>query len=416
MATLHIKYNKNKHQKAFHNDNTSKRLHMSTGFGGGKTYALIMKMIQLSIKNKHVHGGLMCPSLVEFKKDVLPLSQEIFEDNNIPFNYNGADHTFSFPWSKGKIFVVSGEKKIRGPNWGFAGINELTLCPLVRYKEVIGRVRVKKAQQPQVVSVGTPEGMANEYYEYMIENPGDKFTIVYGDTRDNQMNLNEDYVQNLLDSYDEIMLDAYLRGMWVNMSGSRFYYSYNPEVCDDKTIKRIPDTHTHVSLDFNVEYMTAVCWRFDGKYLRAFDEVVIENNASTEEMCQALLRRGYHPAETTVYPDTAGKARKTDGRPDHVVLKQNGFTDIKFKAAAPRYRQRQLHGNNLLSKGIIKINPDKCPYLKRDFMSVEQDKIKFGKIKSNPKMTHASDGFDYMVDILMPFKPRAKRSGMQRIR
>lgn len=416
MATLHIKYTKNKHQKTFHDDDSSKRIHMSTGFGGGKTYALIMKMLKLSRQNKDLHGGLMCPSLVEFKKDVLPLAEEIFEDNNIPYRYNGADYTFKFPWSKGKIFVVSAEKKIRGPNWAFAGINELTLCPLIRYKEVIGRVRVKRASCPQIVSVGTPEGMANEYYDYMIENPGDKFTIVYGDTRDNQVNLNEDYVQNLLDSYDEIMLDAYLRGMWVNMSGSRFYYAYNPQLNDDKDIKRIPDTHTHISLDFNVEYMTAVCWRYDGKYLHAFDEIVIENNASTQLMAETLIKRGYHPVETTIYPDTAGKARKTDGRPDHVVLKQAGFHDLKFRSQAPRFRQRQLHGNNLLSKGVIKINPDKCPFLKKDLMSVEQDKLKLEKIKSNPKMTHASDGMDYMLDLLIPFKGKQKASKSQRVR
>lgn len=415
MATLKIAYKKNKHQKEFHKDIKSKRLHLSTGFGGGKTYALIMKMLQLSLANKDVHGGMMCPSLVEFKKDVLPLAEEIFEDNNIPYKYNGVDHTFKFPWSKGKVYVVSGEKKIRGPNWGFAIINELTLCPLVRYKEVIGRVRVKRAKQPQVVSVGTPEGIANEYYEYMIENPSDKFKVIYGNTRDNQMNLNEDYVENLIDSYDDKMLDAYLRGLWVNMVGSRFYYAYDPEKNHEKVIRN-EFGHTHVALDFNVEYMTATCWNYDGKHVKAFDEIVIPDNASTNEMAQALLKRGYMPDETTIYPDPAGKARKTDGRPDHVVLKANGYHDVKVRSAAPRFRQRQLHSNNLLSKGILKVNPDKCPYLKRDLAGVEQNKIDFGKIKSNPKMTHASDGMDYMLDILIPFKGRSKKSTTQRIR
>lgn len=382
-------------------------------------------MLQLSLANKDVHGGLMCPSLVEFKKDVLPLGEEIFEDNNIPYRFNGSDYTFKFPWSKGKIYVVSSEKKIRGPNWGFAGINELTLCPLVRYKEIIGRVRVKKAQQPQVVSVGTPEGIANEYYEYMIEDPGDKFTIVYGDTRHNQANLSEDYVQNLVDSYDKVMLDAYLSGLWVNMAGNRFYYAYEPDINCDTTIQRKFSVHgdnyrqyhhTHISLDFNVEYMTAVCWNYDGRTLTAFDEIVIEDNASTEKMAQAILARGYVPHQTTLYPDPAGRARKTDGRPDHIVLEQNGFTDIKFRGGAPRMRERQLHANNLLSKGIIKINPDSCPFLHKDLVGVEQDKIKFGKIKDNPKMTHASDGMDYMVDILIPFRGRTKRSTTQRIR
>ena len=126
--------------------------------------------------------------------------------------------------------------------------------------------------------------------------------------------------------------------------------------------------------------------------------------------------RGYLPEFSTVYPDTAGKARKTDGRPDHKVLKDCGFTDLVFRSAAPRFRQRQLHMNNLLDKAIIRINPVKCPTLKKDFMGVEQDKTDFSKIKKNPKLTHASDGADYMADILIPFKGRKKASSSQRIR
>ena len=416
MQVRPINYRKNKHQKIFHRDITSKRLHLSTGFGGGKSYALVMKMLRLSHQNVDVHGGLMCPTLVDFKKDMLPLFEEILDDNMIPYIYNASAYTFKFPWTKGKLYIVSAEKKIRGPNWGYAGINELTLCPLVRYKEVIGRVRVKKARYPQIASVGTPEGLASEYYEYMIENPGDKFTIIYGDTRDNQMNLNDDYVQNLLDSYDKVMIDAYLKGMWVNMVGNRFYYAYDPDVNDDSEIRQKEDQHIHIAIDFNVEYMTATMWNYDGRSLTAFDEMVIPDNASTERMAQAFIARGYHPEFCTLYPDTAGKARKTDGRPDHKVLRDNGFTDLVFRSAAPRFRQRQLHMNNLLDKAIIRINPVKCPTLKKDFMAVEQDKVDFSKIKKNPKLTHASDGVDYMTDILIPFKGRRKASSSQRIR
>ena len=49
-------------------------------------------------------------------------------------------------------------------------------------------------------------------------------------------------------------------------------------------------------------------------------------------------------------------------------------------------------------------------------MAVEQDAVDFSKIKKNPKLTHASDGVDYMTDILIPFKGRKKSSSTQRIR
>ena len=143
-----MKYKMNKHQRQFHTDIVTRFLHLSTGFGGGKTYALCQKALQLSFLNAPHHGGLVVPDFQEFKKDVLPEMQAILDTNGIPYKYHGSDHYFTFPWSKGKLFVVSADKAIRGPNWAYAVINEVTLIPLLRYKEVIGRVRVKVAKYP----------------------------------------------------------------------------------------------------------------------------------------------------------------------------------------------------------------------------------------------------------------------------
>jgi len=419
MPTKIIKYNKNPHQKEFHNDVKSKRLHLSTGFGGGKTYAIIMKMLQLSKLNKNVHGGLMVPSYTDFTKDVKPLAEEIFEDQKIPYEYHGTEHWYKFPWSRGKCFVVSAERKIRGPNWGWAVINELTLCPLVRYKEVLGRVRVKRAKYPQVASCGTPEGWASEYYEYMIEKPRDNFRIIYGDTRDNLCNLTADYVDDLEADYDDIMQDAYIRGLWVNMAGNRFYYGYDPKINDDTKIVYNPYSTVHISMDFNVDPMAANLWHYDGKFLKAFDEITLKNiegGADTKMMGRAIVARDHEPHEVIVYPDPAGAARSTKGQPDITQLEELGFVNIRKRKKAQGMRTRQLNMNNLLQKAIIKINPIKCPELKKDFMSVEQDIVTLEKIKKNLARTHHSDGADYLGDILYPFSGKRARSRMQRAR
>jgi len=78
---------------------------------------------------------------------------------------------------------------------------------------------------------------------------------------------------------------------------------------------------------------------------------------------------------------------------------------------APDFRKRQLNVNNLLDKGLVKVNPKTCPGIKRDFEGVEQDVATLGKIKKNPKLTHFSDGADYMLDILFPMsghKPQSR--------
>jgi len=417
MQKYRIRYKKNKHQKEFHEDVTSRIFHLSTGFGGGKTYALCMKAIQLSLLNAPYSGGLVVPDFQEFKKDVLPEMEAILDRNNIPYRYHKTDHYFIFPWSKGKLYVASADKPIRGPNWAYALINEATLMPLAKYKEVIGRVRVKGAKFPQIASCGTPEGYASEYYEYMIENPPKNFKIIYGSTDDNADNLHENYLENLDNSYDSKWIEAYRRGLWVNMASGRFYYSYNPTKQFDETINRQEFVEFHCSLDFNVDPFCATLWGYDGHGLYGIDQIKLEGDQgySTQNMIQALKARGYLPSNTIIYPDPAGRARSTKGAPDNKVLQDAGY-QVRVKLAAPSFRARQLNVNNLLDKSRIKFHPKLCTGIRKDFEAVEQDKITLEKKKNNPLLTHFSDGLDYMCDILFPFSGNAKATTLIKVR
>ena len=433
MKTVRVRYKKNSHQGQFQADTLSKFLHLSSGFGGGKTYAVIMKAFQLSALNRGIPGGMVVPSIAEYKKDVLPMIEEILDDNHIKYRYHRTDKWFQFPWSKGRMYVATAERKIRGPNWGWAVINEATLISLTRFREVAGRVRIKRTPYPQIASSGTPEGIAHWAYETFVEKPWPRSRIIYGDTRNNLENLNDDYIATLEGSYDQVMLDAYLRGLFVNMNSNRFYYSYDPGKHHDELIYRDHAQEIHVSLDYNVSPMCATLWHIvpvtDGMgfpikdtygqpmlQLKGFDQIEIEDDADTHKMCDALFARGCSPDTTTIYPDPAGKQRSTKGPPDNEILKSRGFYKIRVRLVAPRFRERQLNVNNLLDKGLIKFNPNKCPGIKRDLAAVEQDKITLEKLKNNAKLTHYSDGLDYMCDILFPLSGKKPDSKMVRIR
>jgi hypothetical protein len=346
-------------------------------------------------------GGLMVPTFGDFKRDLLPLMEDFFHEHQIRYVYKNLAY-FKFPWNPKPLYIVSAERKLRGPNWGYGLINELTLIDYMRFKEFIGRIRMRGAPCPQIATNGTPEGIGSEYYEKFIEKPFHTgLKVIYGDTRDNAMNLSEDYISTLEQSFDSIMLDAYLKGLFINMQGNRFYYNYDPSKNDDPTIQEDLDDRVLVSLDFNVEFMTATIWQYQG-ILKAFDEIVIPNNADTYKMCDALKERGYTPARTTIYPDPAGKARKTSGKADIQILKEAGFYDVRFRSRAPDFRSRQLNANNLLEKKIVKLNPTKCSALKKDLIAVTQNPGTLEKDKENKRLTHASDGFDYMIEQLFP--------------
>jgi hypothetical protein len=376
-----------------------------------------MKALKLMALNAPYSGGLMAPTYGELKRDIIPIFDDIFERNNLTrmIKYHGSDHYYQFPWSKGRLYLFSGENKLRGPNLAFFLINEATLISHERYKECIGRVRVKGAPYPQIASVGTPEGVGNYMYEMFVDKPMRNSRIIYGDTRANIDNLNPNYITALEDSYDKITLDAYLRGMWVNMNGNQFYYSYNPEKNLSRDIIHNPHAIVHCALDFNVEHMTATLWHLFDDTLFGFSEIVLTNNADTEKMAMALKARGFTPDRTIIYPDPAGAARSTKGSPDHVILKRHGF-EVKARSTQPRFRQRQLNVNNLFDKSKIVFNPDTMPSLKKDCEGVEQNPVSLEKDKRNPKLTHASDGLDYLCDILFEFSGKKPENKVIKIR
>ncbi len=436
MSKTQIRYKKNPHQAEFDADVLTKYLHLSSGFGGGKSYSAAMKAFQLSNLNRGLPGGLVVPTVADFKKDLLPMMEDILERNRVRYRYHRSDKWFQFPWSRrGRLYVATAERPLRGPNWAYAVINEVTLISHLRYKEVVGRVRIKGAPNPQIASSGTPEGTASWTYEKFVEKPMNRSRIIFGDTRDNFENLSDDYVPSLLESYDSVMLDAYLRGLFVNMNSNRFYYSYDPQKQWDKTIQRIPGLEVHVSLDFNVDPMCATLWHLlpiedqTGRQLYeanglpmkkaiAFDQIELggPQGAKTSNMSDAMKARKLDANTTTIYPDTAGKARATQGDPNITILKNEGWLKIKYRSSAPEMRRRQLAVNNLLDKSLIQFNPDTCPGLKKDLEGVEQDPVSLGKVKSNPKLTHHSDGMDYFIDLEFPLSGHKPQSGSIKIR
>lgn len=412
-----IKYQCSQPQGDFQQDDLSKFLLFSGGYGSGKTHALCKKILKLSDLNAPYPGGLMAPSYKEMRRDVIPEMEEILDRAKVKgYKINLSGMYMRFPWTRGKCYLFTAKEKLRGPNLAYFGINEATLIEHKRFKEAVGRVRLKRAKVPQVVLNGTPEGLSNFCYEHFIEKPMPGSRIIYSKTSDNARNLNDDFESNLDASFDNKSLMAYKEGLWINMVSNQFYYAYNAALNEDDELERVPGATTHVAMDFNVEHMTASMWHFTGSKLLGFDEIVLENNADTAKMADAMIARGFTPHNTILYPDPAGKSRSTKGKPDIEILRSKGFQEIRVKRAAPQFRTRQLNVNNLLDKEQIIINHKTMKTVRKDFMAVCQNPITLEKLKDDPKLTHASDGVDYMCDILFPFSGRRQESTSEQYR
>ena len=134
---------------------------------------------------------------------------------------------------------------------------------------------------------------------------------------DNIDNIDEEYIA-LLKSMPEAERNRFLLGLYSDESDGQAYYAFSRE---DHVKETKPYGAVYVGMDFNVNPMTAVVCNIVNGQIVIYDEVFLENS-DTLKMCDALIKKGYRG---TVIPDSTGKNRKTSGKSDHQILKENGF-------------------------------------------------------------------------------------------
>lgn len=421
--------------ECFDDDETGTLLY-SGGLGSGKTYYLCMKALKLSYLNKNYAGGYLCPSYASFKKDVYPTFVDILENNGIKYKYHKTDKTFRFPWTKAPLYIFTAEKPIAGPNLAYCLINEYSLIHYDRISEMLRRVRIKNAKFKQKCMAGTPEDL-HGWLEEFIENQEEmgNFRIVYADTLENH-HIDVDYRKYLESILDEQSLKVFAGGHIVRIGGKYFYYSFDKEKVADATCVKIAGKDIHVGMDFNVGRMTASfshkLWLSNRWEQHFFDEILLTHeNANTYDLSDSICKRYGDPeivkeatklkgetfhdkwiqldmpvrkaalAGMVVTCDAAGKNRSTAAQAtvmsDVKILRLYGF-NVRLKNSNTRLRKRQLLVNGLLFHGRIKAHPKRCKNLIMDWKNVQQNPDYTKKKDKDFKLTHFSDGADYVFD------------------
>lgn len=398
---MRIPYDRsNEGQQKFHADLKTRFAMISGGLGSGKSFALMMKALQLSAVNQDMPGGLLCPTIKEFKRDMLPLFRETCDRYVQGWRYHKTDLYFQFPWSTAPLYIFTAEADIKGPNLAYALINEYSSMEWARIQQLINRVRVKGAKLSQIAMAGTPD---DEYLwlEEFIEKQtkASNLNLIEVATYQNKHTA-EGYVQLLKDTLDEKSYQLFVEGKRIRLTGDLFYYAYEPKV-NDYPVEYDPELAVYANLDFNVGNMSTTLAHVVGsgrnKQMLFFGEIILTDQGSdTEAMGRALLAR--FPADKLLLTvDASAKSRKTSGTSDVKILEKLGLT-VRYRSQNPRLRKRQLLVNGLLSHRNILLNATACPKFKRDLLRVEQDKVNFEKKKDKPELTHTSDTLDYLAD------------------
>jgi len=166
-----------------------------------------------------------------------------------------------------------------------------------------------------------------------------------------------------------------------------------------------PVDEIHVGIDFNVDPMSCAISVIEGKTIYFIDEICMRGS-NTDEVCDELKRR-YPKSRIIMYPDPAGRQRKTSagGRTDISILQNAGFIVQVRNAHTPiRDRVNSVNAKLKNSNGEHSLFVD--PKCRQIITSLERMVYKPGTsvIEKDGELDHMADAVGYLVDFLFPLR------------
>ena len=341
-----------------------------SGLGAGKTEALVYRTLKFLTEIPNARIGIYEPTVDLIKRIIYPRFEDIFANSGLKYKLNKSDGVMEVWMPNGKAEIIfrsmDNYSRIIGYEVHHSILDEIDTLPKDKAMEVWIRVLARNRKSFTVYdnngqshrgmnTVGittTPEGF-NFVYNMWVKEHADnpEYELTRGRTADNH-HLPADYVTSLRATYPPQLIEAYLEGRFVNLSGNTVYSGFNRNhSASPFKLKDFPKTDTlHIGMDFNVGRMSAVVgMKADAKRIHIVGE--FHNLMDTPAMIEAIRSR--HPDRVIViYPDASGRSRKsTDAsKSDIRLLKDAGFR-VNAPRKNPPVRERVLSMNTMFLNG-----------------------------------------------------------------
>lgn len=395
------------------------------GFGSGKTWVGSGSLCKHAWEHPRVPAGYFAPSYPQIRDIFYPTIEEVAHDWGLRADIalaNKEVSLYSGRQYRGTIICRSMDKpgSIVGFKIGRALVDEIDTLAKRKahdaWRKIIARLRVKAPGLQNGIDVTTtPEGF-NFVYEQFHQVPSEHpekaalYGLVHASTYDNEVNLPDDYIASLFETYPEQLVMAYINGQFVNLTSGSVYPAFDRRLnATDESIT--DDDRLHVGMDFNVLNMTAIVCA-----VRKGDPLALEEFTGvrdTPAMIQALRDRfGERPL--IVYPDASGESSHTNNASlsDLALLRAAGFT-VRVPAANPRIRARVVSVNAMLcnakGKRRLRINPRGCPRLVEALEKQAYDAN--GMPDKVTGFDHPPDALGYFIHSRFPAAASAREGG-----
>ena len=199
-----------------------------------------------------------------------------------------------------------------------------------------------------------------------------------------------------------------------NTYSGQVYYNFNRDYTV-KPCKGLDTREIHCGIDFNVDPMSVCVSVIENNVIYFIDEIVMKGS-NTDEVCDELKRR-YSNSRIIMYPDPAGRQRKTSagGKTDISILQNAGFR-VQVRNAHTPVRDRVNAVNSKLknSNNVSSLFVD--PKCKQIINSLERMVYKPNTsiIEKDGELDHMADAVGYLVDFLYPLRTDYEHSEPQR--
>jgi len=268
-------------------------------------------------------------------------------------------------------------------------------------------------KQGRAMFIGTPRGVGSFSHEMFVQAKENEGWAAHTYTTIEGGNVPEEEIEQAKRDMDErTFLQEYCAN-FLTFSG-QVYYNFDR----DKSIQNIPQLDTreiHCGIDFNVDPMSVCISVIENDVVYMIDEICMRGS-NTDEVCDELKRR-YPNSRIIMYPDPAGRQRKTSagGRTDISILQNAGFkVNVRNVHTPIRDRVNAVNSKLKNSKGISSLFVDaKCKQITK---SLEQMVYKPGTsiIEKDGELDHMADAVGYLVDFLYPVRTEVQSSTPQR--
>lgn len=399
------------------------------GFGSGKTWVGCAGQCQHAWEHPRIVAGYFAPTYPQIRDIFFPTIEEVAADWGLRTKINQTNkevHLYNGRTYRGTIICRSLDKpaEIVGFKIGHAQIDELDLLrtekATIAWRKIIARMRYKVDGLRNGIDVTTtPEGFRFVHSQFVKELTKtaalrDLYGLVQASTYDNEANLPDDYINSLRASYPPQLIEAYLRGRFVNLTSGAVYPDFDRELNHVPTVAAANEP-MHVGLDFNVQKMAAVVFVVRDDAPHAVGELTGVRDTPT---MARILKERYKDAghSVTIYPDASGQNTSSKGASisDLSILQGAGFT-VRAPSTNPRVKDRVNSVNSLIlnDKGLrrFKVNINACPIYTECLEQQPYDA--HGEPDKTTGHDHANDAGGYFLHGRWPVTKPVRTHGAQ---